>query len=111
MNLPLIFGHRGASALEPENTMRAFTRAFNDGAHGIEFDVRLTADNRIVVIHDKTLVRTSNGQGLVKNLTVEELLKYDFGLREKIPTLEDIDKKKLANLIEMVNKKAICQPS
>jgi glycerophosphoryl diester phosphodiesterase len=87
---PKIQGHRGASAIEPENTMRAFTRAFDDGADGIEFDIRLTADKKIIVIHDKTINRTSNGKGLVKNYTFDELLKFDFGLGEKIPLLEDV---------------------
>ena len=90
--MPVIFGHRGFSALEPENTLRAFNRAFKEGAQGIEFDVRLTADNEIVIIHDETIDRTSNGSGFVKNFTLSELLKFNFGFGEKIPTLEDIVK-------------------
>jgi glycerophosphoryl diester phosphodiesterase len=93
MKLPMIFGHRGASAIEPENTMRAFTQAFQDGADGIEFDVRLTADNKIVIIHDSLINRTSNGFGLVKEKTYQELLEFDFGVGEKIPLLEDVLKK------------------
>ncbi|NHJ47958.1 MAG: glycerophosphodiester phosphodiesterase [Asgard group archaeon] len=87
---PLIQGHRGASAVEPENTIRAFIRAFDDGADGIEFDIRLTADKKIVVIHDKTINRTSNGKGLVKDYTFDELLKFDFGLGERIPLLAEV---------------------
>lgn len=90
MKIPNIYGHRGASALEPENTMRAFKRAFKDGAIGIEFDVRLTADKKIVVIHDEMLNRTSNGVGFVKDYTYEELLQLDFGLGEKIPLLIEV---------------------
>ncbi len=90
MIFPKIYGHRGASAIEPENTMRAFKRAFNDGANGIEFDIRLSADNEIVVIHDDTINRTSNGFGLVKEHTFEELLQFDFGLGEKIPLLKEV---------------------
>ncbi|NHK30405.1 MAG: glycerophosphodiester phosphodiesterase [Asgard group archaeon] len=90
MKIPKIYGHRGASAVEPENTMRAFTRAFKDGAKGIEFDIRLTADKKIVVIHDDTLNRTSNGVGFVKDQTYDELLQLDFGLGEKIPLLKDV---------------------
>jgi glycerophosphoryl diester phosphodiesterase len=90
MNIPKIFGHRGASALEPENTMKAFTRAFKDGADGIEFDVRQTADGKIVVIHDATINRTSNGTGLVKNYSYDVLLQFDFGKKERIPLLNEV---------------------
>ncbi len=93
MKLPIIFGHRGASSIEPENTMRAFTQAFQDGADGIEFDVRLTADNQMVIIHDTLIDRTSNGIGLVSQKTYQELLKFDFGKGEKILLLEDVLKK------------------
>ena len=93
MKLPMIFGHRGASALEPENTMKAFDQAFQDGADGIEFDVRLSADNQIVIIHDPLINRTSNGFGFVKKKTYQELLEFDFGKGEKIPLLKDILKK------------------
>ncbi len=93
MKLPMIFGHRGASSSEPENTMRAFIQAFQDGADGIEFDVRLTADNQMVVIHDSLISRTSNGFGLVRKKTYQELLGFDFGKGEKIPLLKDVLKK------------------
>ena len=93
MKLPMIFGHRGASAIEPENTMKAFQQAFEDGADGIEFDVRLTADNQMVIIHDSLINRTSNGIGLVRKKTYQELLEFDFGKGEKIPLLEDVLKK------------------
>ncbi len=93
MKLPIIFGHRGASALEPENTMKAFDQAFHDGADGIEFDIRLTADNEIVIIHDALINRTSNGMGLVRKKTYQELLKFNFGKNEKIPLLKDVLKK------------------
>lgn len=93
MKLPMIFGHRGASSIEPENTMKAFQQAFEDGADGIEFDVRLTADNQMVIIHDSLINRTSNGFGLVRKKTYQELLEFDFGKGEKIPLLEDVLKK------------------
>lgn len=93
MKLPMIFGHRGASSIEPENTMKAFQQAFEDGADGIEFDVRLTADNQMVIIHDSLINRTSNGIGLVRKKTYQELLEFDFGKGEKIPLLEDVLKK------------------
>lgn len=93
MKLPVVFGHRGASAIEPENTMKAFDQAFQDGADGIEFDVRLTADNQMVIIHDALIDRTSNGFGLVGKKSFQELLEFNFGKGEKIPLLEDVLKK------------------
>ncbi|NHJ33570.1 MAG: glycerophosphodiester phosphodiesterase [Asgard group archaeon] len=90
MKLPLIFGHRGASAIEPENTMKAFQRAFQDGADGIEFDVRITADNQLIIIHDQEIERTSNGIGLVRKKTYKELMEFDFGKGEKIPLLGEV---------------------
>ncbi|MGC9778966.1 MAG: glycerophosphodiester phosphodiesterase [Candidatus Heimdallarchaeota archaeon] len=90
MNFPIIFGHRGASSLEPENTMKAFDRALQDGADGIEFDVRKTADDELVIIHDQRINRTSNGRGRVSKISYSNLLKYDFGKEEKIPLLRDV---------------------
>lgn len=78
--MPLVIGHRGASALLPENTLESFRLAF--GAHGadmIEFDVHLTRDHIPVVIHDDTLERTTNGQGSVAEKTLEELKALDAG--------------------------------
>ena len=77
--LPLIIGHRGASALAPENTLAAFRRAIADGADGIEFDVRLAHDGVAVVIHDATLERTGLLKGRVGNLTAAELQATDVG--------------------------------
>ncbi|MBN1328612.1 MAG: hypothetical protein JXA54_03980 [Candidatus Heimdallarchaeota archaeon] len=90
MQLPIIYGHRGSSILEPENTMRAFARAFQDGAKGIEFDIRMTLDEQIVIIHDGAINRTSNGSGLVKDMSYEELQQFDFGKGEKIPLLKEV---------------------
>ena len=77
--LPLIIGHRGASALAPENTLAAFRRALADGADGIEFDVRLSRDGVAVVIHDATLSRTASLRRRVSNLTATELQATDVG--------------------------------
>jgi glycerophosphoryl diester phosphodiesterase len=77
--LPLIIGHRGAAAVAPENTLASFTRAFADGADGIEFDVRLTRDHIPVVIHDATLKRTAARTGFVAALTAAELATTDVG--------------------------------
>lgn len=76
---PLILGHRGASAVAPENTLAAFSRAISDGADGIEFDVRLSRDGVPVVIHDATLKRTGLIDRLVCELTAPELQKIDVG--------------------------------
>lgn len=77
--IPLIIGHRGASALAPENTLAAFTQAFRDKADGIEFDVRLARDGVPVVIHDATLKRTGMRDEAVINLSSEELGIVDVG--------------------------------
>jgi glycerophosphoryl diester phosphodiesterase len=76
---PLILGHRGASAVAPENTLAAFSRAIRDGADGIEFDVRLSRDHVPVVIHDATLKRTGLIDRHVAELTAAELQKIDVG--------------------------------
>lgn len=77
----LIYSHRGESLYAPENTFDAFYYAFLDGSNGIETDVRFTKDKIPVLIHDKTINRTSNSKlgGKVSNYTYKELLKFDFG--------------------------------
>lgn len=76
---PLILGHRGASAVAPENTLAAFARAISDGADGIEFDVRLSRDGVPVVIHDASLKRTGLVDRQVSELTARELGQIDVG--------------------------------
>jgi glycerophosphoryl diester phosphodiesterase len=76
---PLILGHRGASAVAPENTLAAFSRAIDDGADGIEFDVRLSRDRIPVVIHDANLKRTGMVDKVVGHLTAAELQELDVG--------------------------------
>ncbi|HEX7997806.1 MAG TPA: glycerophosphodiester phosphodiesterase family protein [Pyrinomonadaceae bacterium] len=78
-SFPLIIGHRGASAVAPENTLAAFERALTDGADGIEFDVQLASDRVPVVIHDATLRRTGLREGSVATLSSSELSKVDVG--------------------------------
>ncbi len=85
----LIYGHRGYSAKYPENTLLSFQKAIEYGADGIELDVHLTKDGRIVVCHDETIDRTFNGKGLISEMTFEELRKYDSH-GQKIPTLEEV---------------------
>jgi glycerophosphoryl diester phosphodiesterase len=96
--LPLIIGHRGASAVAPENTLAAFQEAINSGADGIEFDVRLSRDNIPVVIHDATLQRTARVRGEVASLTAGELQRLNVGTFSRmvgaethaIPTLVEV---------------------
>ena len=71
--------HRGASALAPENTIEAFRLAVEAGAGGLELDVHMTRDGHIVVIHDATVDRTTNGTGAVSEMTLEELRRLDAG--------------------------------
>jgi len=84
-----VFGHRGCAGLEPENTIRAFKRAIDLGVDLIEFDVRMTRDKKLVVIHDEKLDRTTNGIGFVKDFNFAEIRKFDAGKGEKIPSLEE----------------------
>jgi glycerophosphoryl diester phosphodiesterase len=76
---PLILGHRGASAIAPENTLAAFSLAIQDCADGIEFDVRLSRDHVPVVIHDATLRRTGLTEGVIGELSAQELQEVDVG--------------------------------
>ncbi|HVT63966.1 MAG TPA: glycerophosphodiester phosphodiesterase [Mycobacteriales bacterium] len=76
---PRVIAHRGASAVEPEHTLRAYQRAIDMGADGVECDVRLTRDGVLVCIHDRTVERTSDGAGVVSTMTVADLHRLDFG--------------------------------
>jgi glycerophosphoryl diester phosphodiesterase len=78
-HLPLIIGHRGASAVAPENTMAAFRKAIEVGADGIEFDVRLSRDAIPVVVHDETLHRTGLRSDYVSCMSAEELQQVNVG--------------------------------
>lgn len=69
----LLIGHRGAKAYEPENTLRSFQKALEMGANAVELDVRKTKDDQLVVIHDADVKKTTNGKGLVNELTLEEI--------------------------------------
>jgi len=85
-----VTGHRGAAGLEPENTLRSIRRAIELGVDRVEVDVRVTKDGYLVVIHDETVDRTTNGHGYVKDLTFNELRRLDAGKGERIPTLEEV---------------------
>ncbi|MGG0716555.1 glycerophosphodiester phosphodiesterase [Robertmurraya massiliosenegalensis] len=95
--MTLIFAHRGYSSKYPENTMKAFREAEKSGADGIELDVQLTKDGEIVVIHDDKVDRTTNGSGLVKDYSFEELKRLDANYKfktilkkEPIPSLKEV---------------------
>jgi glycerophosphoryl diester phosphodiesterase len=97
MRVPWVIAHRGASAVAPENTMAAFRRAVELGADCVEADMHLSRDGKIVVLHDATLARTTNGEGLVKNFTLPELREFEAGSwfspefkGERIPALEEL---------------------
>lgn len=98
MDLPErgLCAHRGAMGSHPENTLIAFREAVKAGAHMIEFDVRQTKDKKLVVLHDATVDRTTNGTGNVADLTLEEIKQLDAGSwkstefeGERIPTLHE----------------------
>ena len=76
---PLVFAHRGGADALPEHTLGAYLRALEEGADGLECDVRLTRDGHLVCVHDRRLNRTSNGRGLVSTKTLAELDALDFG--------------------------------
>jgi glycerophosphoryl diester phosphodiesterase len=82
----IITGHRGAMGSEPENTLRSFRRAVEEGCDEIELDLRVTADGRLVVLHDATVDRTTDGAGAVADLTLDEVRALDAGLGEQVPT-------------------------
>lgn len=95
--LPLIIAHRGDTANAPENTVSAFVKALNLGADGIELDVRLTKDGKLVVFHDRYLERTTNGSGLVNHHDQQDLVALDAGswfapefAGEHPPTLDEV---------------------
>ncbi len=82
--------HRGASFFEPENTLRALKRAVEMGADMVEVDVRLSRDGELVVMHDPTLDRTTDGRGRVEDMTLGELKRLNAGRGELIPTLQEV---------------------
>ena len=90
MDKILKIGHRGAKGHEPENTLISFEKAIEIGADGIELDVHLSLDGHLVVIHDETIDRTTNGKGFVNQLTLQELKSFRINEEVEIPTLEEV---------------------
>jgi glycerophosphoryl diester phosphodiesterase len=87
---PLIFAHRGSSALMPEHTLAAYRHAMEEGVDGLECDVRMTRDGHLVCVHDRRLDRTSNGRGRVSAHTLAELDLLDFGSWHTAVSSEDL---------------------
>jgi glycerophosphoryl diester phosphodiesterase len=94
---PLVYAHRGANNGAPENTLAAFFLAQQQGADGIEMDVKLTADGEVVIMHDQTVDRTTDGHGKLRNFRLAELRRLDAGSwfdsefhGERVPTLTEI---------------------
>jgi len=91
-----VYAHRGASGYAPENTLEAFELAMRQGAHGVELDVHLSADGEIIVAHDETIDRVSNGSGYIKDMTVAELKRFRFNKtfpayeNATVPTLREV---------------------
>ena len=90
MDKILKIGHRGAKGYEPENTLVSFEKAIQMGADGIELDVHLSLDGHLIVIHDETIDRTTNGKGVVNQLTLQELKSFKINEKYTIPTLEEV---------------------
>ena len=110
---PILLAHRGDLAHAPENTLPAFSQAIQKGADGVELDVKLTADGHVIVIHDETVDRTTNGTGKVASFTLDAIRKLDAGswfnakfAGTQVPLLEEVfetvGKDKLIN-IELTN--------
>lgn len=90
MNKPLRLGHRGASGYLPENTIASFLKAIDLQVDMIELDVHCCKTGEIVVMHDDTVDRTTNGYGRIADLTLEELQLLDAGQGQKVPTLAEV---------------------
>lgn len=98
LNRPEVVAHRGASAVEAEHTLAAYRRALDDGADGVECDVRLTRDGVLVCVHDRRVDRTSSGRGVVSTLELADLSELDFGSwRRRMEAEDDPDPLLTAN--------------
>jgi glycerophosphoryl diester phosphodiesterase len=86
----LAVAHRGASAYEPENTLRSFRRAMELGADMSELDVHLSRDGELVVMHNATVDQTTNGHGAIREMSLEEIRGLDAGRGEQVPTLKQV---------------------
>lgn len=94
--VPKLIGHRGARATAPENTLAGIRQARREGVDWIEFDAKLTGDGQVVLIHDETVDRTTDGRGAVREMTLAQIQRLDAGSKlgpqwrgEQIPTLKE----------------------
>ncbi|CAG7618927.1 glycerophosphodiester phosphodiesterase [Actinacidiphila bryophytorum] len=86
----LTVGHRGVMGVEPENTLRSFRRAEQAGLDQVELDLHLSKDGALVVMHDAEVDRTTDGSGLIRDLTLAEIRTLDAGLGERVPVFEEV---------------------
>jgi glycerophosphoryl diester phosphodiesterase len=86
----LTIGHRGVMGVEPENTIRSFVRAAGEGLDGIELDLHLSKDGQLIVMHDATVDRTTDGSGAISDFTLAELRELDAGQGERVPIFEEV---------------------
>jgi glycerophosphoryl diester phosphodiesterase len=93
----LKIAHRGAKGYEPENTLKAFQKALDLNADGIELDVHLSADGHIIVIHNETIDKMTTGKGFVNTLSLPELKSFLIAEKHEIPTLKEV--------FDLINKK------
>jgi len=114
---PVLLAHRGASAHAPENTMIAFNLAISQGAPAIELDVQLSADYEVVVFHDRTASRTTNGSGRIRQHTLNDIKSLHAGTLfgtafpdAKVPTLEEVFKELDPNIYLNIELKNLSTP-
>ncbi len=107
---PVIIAHRGDNRNAPENTISAFDLARQYGADAIEFDVQLSRDQLLVVMHDRSLNRTTNGRGLVRRRTLQQIQKLKIEQTEHVPTLEEVFKKFATNSLMVIETKNYTTP-
>ena len=88
----LVIGHKGASAIAPENTLKSFQKAIELKADYIEFDIHRTLDDKIVIIHDANTINTTGFSGDIRGMKLSDIKKLDAGEGEKIPKLEELIK-------------------
>jgi len=103
----LIIGHKGASSITPENTLKAFQKAIELKADYVEFDIHITKDGEIVIIHDSDTLSTTGVKGLIMDMTLNQIKNLNAGEGEKIPTLRElisIARKKIGLQIEIKSK-------
>jgi len=87
---PFVYGHRGAPRLRPENTLAGFALALDQGALGVELDVRVCKSGEVVVIHDRDLRRVAHDDGVIATLSLSDLQARDLGHDQRVPTLNQV---------------------